>query len=326
MDIKGKLLVVDDEVEVLNSLKRVFHKEYEVYIAAGAAEAFNILEKSDIEVILCDQRMPNMKGTEFLTKVKDIYPDIIRILITGYSALYDVMIATNESNVFMYLTKPWNVVDLKHSLKEAFDKNSLIRENKKLIDELKNANIYLEEKIKERTREVEMTNEKLKLLNIQLQELAKKDTLTGLNNRRDLSNKFREEQLRAARLNSPLTLMLIDMNNFKAVNDMFGHVAGDFLLIKFAEVATTLIREGLDFIFRIGGDEFLLIMTGCDETSALEVGARLDMELQNHTEIVSLAYGVIEIDHKSNTAFEEYVKIADDRMFEHKRNFKKLQR
>jgi DNA-binding NtrC family response regulator len=100
MGAKENLLIIDDEIEVLNTLKRVFHKDYNLHITESPKEAFEIMDKFDIGVILCDQRMPEMKGTEFFKKVKDLYPDTIRILITGYSELSDVIYSINEGNIF----------------------------------------------------------------------------------------------------------------------------------------------------------------------------------------------------------------------------------
>ena len=127
MDVKGKLLILDDEIEILNALKRVFHKDYELYITSSPKEAFSILKKTNIGVILCDQRMPEMKGTELFTIIKDLYPNIIRILITGYSELRDVIISINEGNIYRYITKPWDLTDLKSSVREAFEKSYLKR-------------------------------------------------------------------------------------------------------------------------------------------------------------------------------------------------------
>lgn len=96
MGEKGNLLIIDDEIEILNTLKRIFHKDYELHITESPKEAFKIMEKFNIGVILCDQRMPEMKGTEFFTKVKELYPDTIRILITGYSELNETAFAVKR--------------------------------------------------------------------------------------------------------------------------------------------------------------------------------------------------------------------------------------
>ncbi|MGV8981887.1 ATP-binding protein [Clostridium sp.] len=161
MDAKGNLLIVDDEIEVLNTLKRVFYKDYEVHITQSPKEAFSVMEKFNIGVILCDQQMPEMKGTEFFTIVKDLYPNTVRILITGYSELSDVIMSINEGHIFRYLTKPWKLFDLKSSVNEAFKKNALIKENLYMVEALKNTNIELKDKVRERTQELEAKNKEL---------------------------------------------------------------------------------------------------------------------------------------------------------------------
>ena len=161
MDTKGNLLIIDDEIEVLNTLKRVFYKDYNLHITQSPKEAFNIMGKFNIGVILCDQHMPEMKGSEFFTIIKDLYPNTIRILITGYSELSDVIMSINEGHIFRYLTKPWNLFDLKNSVNEAFKKNDLIKENLIMVETLKNANIILKDKVRERTQELVVKNEEL---------------------------------------------------------------------------------------------------------------------------------------------------------------------
>ena len=134
MDDKKNLLIIDDEIEILNTLKRIFYKEYNVHITQNTKDAFEIMKKVNIGVILCDQQMPKMKGTDFFIIVKDMYPSTIRILFTGYSDLSDAIKSINEGQIFRYLTKPWNLYELKSSVKEAFDKNALICENKIMIE------------------------------------------------------------------------------------------------------------------------------------------------------------------------------------------------
>lgn len=162
MDTKENLLIIDDEIQVLNTLKRVFYKSYSLHIIQNPIEAFSIMEKFDIGVILCDQQMAEMKGIEFFALIKDLYPNTIRILITGYSDISDVVKSVNEGHIFRYLTKPWNLFDLKSSVKEAFKKNALIRENLNMVEALKNTNVILKDKVRERTQELEVKNNELK--------------------------------------------------------------------------------------------------------------------------------------------------------------------
>lgn len=109
MTDKIKVLYVDDEENNLFSFKATFRVKYQVFTAISGSKAIDILnEHPDIEVILTDQRMPEMTGVEFLKSILPIHPDPIRILLTGYADLKASIDAVNEGKIFHYLSKPWN--------------------------------------------------------------------------------------------------------------------------------------------------------------------------------------------------------------------------
>jgi signal transduction histidine kinase len=159
------LLIIDDEVEITKSLVRQFRKKYKVFTTTNAEDGFKILEKENIQVILSDERMPGMTGVEFFTKIKDKYPDILKLILTGYSDIEAVIRAINDGQVFRYATKPWNPIELDSIIKEAFDKYDLILQNRKLMNSLRELNRSLEEKVISRTLELERLNVKLSELN-----------------------------------------------------------------------------------------------------------------------------------------------------------------
>lgn len=165
--VEKHLLVIDDEVDITKSLFRQFRRKYKVYTATNGDDALKIMNEYPIQVILSDQRMPGMTGVDFFGKIKDKYPEVLKMILTGYSDIDAVVNAINVGQVFRYLTKPWNPLELELAVKEAFEKHELLTNNKKLLVELKNANTHLEEKIKERTHELESANDRLKLLNIE---------------------------------------------------------------------------------------------------------------------------------------------------------------
>ena len=171
MDINGliekHLLVIDDEVEITKSIFRQFRRKYKVHTATNGNDALDIMEKEPIQVVLSDQRMPGMTGVDFFGKIKNKYPDALKMILTGYSDIEAVVGAINDGQVFRYLTKPWNPVELDMAVKEAFEKHELITSNKRLMIELQNANKSLEKKVKERTMELEKANERLINLNIE---------------------------------------------------------------------------------------------------------------------------------------------------------------
>lgn len=167
IEISRNLLIIDDEVEITRTLQRQFRRKYNVLKANSAMDAIPIMETENIQVILSDQRMPGMTGIDFFSKIKDKFPDSLKLILTGYSDIGAVIEAINRGQVFRYLTKPWNPVELEVAIQEAFDKFDLVNYNKRLLNELNETNKNLENKVKERTIELEQSNEKLKKINIE---------------------------------------------------------------------------------------------------------------------------------------------------------------
>jgi serine phosphatase RsbU (regulator of sigma subunit)/CheY-like chemotaxis protein len=117
---KLKLMVVDDEPDNLDLLFRTFRRDFKVYKAESALQALQVLDESgEMAIIISDQRMPEMNGTEFLGKTVDRFPDTIRILLTGYTDVEDLVEAINSGQVFKYITKPWNPEELKRVVQQA---------------------------------------------------------------------------------------------------------------------------------------------------------------------------------------------------------------
>ncbi|NEU75198.1 SpoIIE family protein phosphatase [Hassallia byssoidea VB512170] len=119
---KLKLMVVDDEPDNLDLLYRTFRRDFQVYRASHARDAIEILDREgEMAVIISDQRMPEMNGTEFLSRTVDRFPDTIRILLTGFTDVEDLVDAINSGQVFKYITKPWNPDRLKAIVGQAVD-------------------------------------------------------------------------------------------------------------------------------------------------------------------------------------------------------------
>jgi diguanylate cyclase (GGDEF)-like protein/PAS domain S-box-containing protein len=115
------LLLVDDDVNVLGALHRLFRRDnYRVLTAASPAEGFELLALYHVQVILCDQKMPVMNGTEFLSKVKEMYPDTMRIILSGYTGVETVLDSINRGAIYRFYTKPWNETELRDNVRLAF--------------------------------------------------------------------------------------------------------------------------------------------------------------------------------------------------------------
>lgn len=105
--MKANILFVDDEENILRTMKLIFGKTHNVFLASSGAQALEIIQQNKIKVIICDQRMPNMFGVEVLKKVMEISPATMRILLTGYSDVSDIVDSINQAEIFRYIMKPW---------------------------------------------------------------------------------------------------------------------------------------------------------------------------------------------------------------------------
>jgi FixJ family two-component response regulator len=115
------LLLVDDETNILNSLTRALRRDgYRILTATCAKEGLEILGRENVDVIVSDQRMPGMTGTELLSRVKEMYPEIVRIVLSGYTDLSAITNAINEGAIYKFLTKPWDDEDLRTQIQDAF--------------------------------------------------------------------------------------------------------------------------------------------------------------------------------------------------------------
>lgn len=125
---KPKILVVDDEPDNLDLLYRTFYRDYKVLRATSGPAALDLLaQEGDVSVIISDQRMPMMSGTEFLSLTATQYPDIIRIILTGYTDVEDLVEAINAGKVFKYVTKPWEAEELKAVVRQALDTHNVLK-------------------------------------------------------------------------------------------------------------------------------------------------------------------------------------------------------
>ena len=124
------LLVVDDEVDVLESLRHQFHRGYRVLTSVSGHQAIEILKKDNVELILTDQRMPGMSGDQFLREARRLKPDAIRMLFTGYADMQAVISAVNEGHIFRYIMKPWDSSELESIIRQGVEQYELLAERK----------------------------------------------------------------------------------------------------------------------------------------------------------------------------------------------------
>lgn len=133
---KISILYVDDETHNLMSFKATFRTKYDVHTAISGAEGLEVLARTPIDIVITDQRMPNMTGVQFLEKVIESYPSPMRILLTGYTDMTAIIDAVNKGEIYHYLNKPWNKEELEEVIEKAYEvylkKLEVIEENKEL--------------------------------------------------------------------------------------------------------------------------------------------------------------------------------------------------
>nr|MBL8410449.1 response regulator [Dechloromonas sp.] len=164
------LLFVDDEPGILSSLRRLFRPQgYRILIAESGQAGLDILEKENVDLVISDMRMPEMDGATFLKNVRQRWPNVVRILLTGYADITSTVSAINEGEIYRYISKPWDDNEIVQVVNDALERRRLQDENRRLSEltlrqneELKELNAGLEQKVNERTAEVRVALNELK--------------------------------------------------------------------------------------------------------------------------------------------------------------------
>ena len=177
MNQSATLLLVDDEVNVLKSLMRLLHAHnYRLLMAASGTEALALMAREPVDLVISDMRMPHMDGAELLAKIRQQWPDTMRLLLTGHADMTQTVAAINQGEIYRYIAKPWHDDELLLIVAQALEQQKLKRENARLQQltaeqnaALREANTTLEQKVAQRTAELsqlvsflEMTQQELK--------------------------------------------------------------------------------------------------------------------------------------------------------------------
>ena len=150
------ILVVDDEIRSQEALRRTLEEDFTVFTASGAEAAQRIMEREFIQIVLCDQRMPDVSGVEFLRRVRSLWPDTIRIILSGYTDAEDIIAGINDAGIWQYVLKPWQPDQLLLLLKGAAELHRLQQDNQRLTLELKTDDAALRRRVDAKRTQAKM--------------------------------------------------------------------------------------------------------------------------------------------------------------------------
>lgn len=276
-------LCVDDEPVVLNAIRTLLTNQLDnnhiIEIAESAEEALEICEDllangDELNLIISDYIMPDMQGDELLARIHAISPNTITILLTGQSFIEGVKRAINNANLYRFLEKPFNNDDIVLTVRGAHLVYAQARELERQNESLRLMNANLEALVEQRTHELREKNQ-------ELERIAATDRLTGVYNRLRLDQIQEKELAYAERYGVAFSLLLLDVDQFKSINDQFGHRTGDMVLIDLARVLGENIRK-TDTLGRWGGEEFLIICPNTQIDNAQQMAEHIRQKVQEH--------------------------------------------
>ncbi len=275
MTAKGRILIVDDDQVVRSVFAALLPREgYACAMADDAEMALKMLAQDPYDLVLTDILLPGIDGVELLRRIKEAHPSLDVILMTAYASM-ETLLAAIRAGVYDYLTKPFdNLDDVLHKVGRALEKRRIVKENERLIEYLRQANTQidlmnrdLERQVVDRTRQLEDANRRL-------EQLSLTDDVTGLFNQRFLHQRLEEEFRRATRYRQPLSVLMLDLDNFKLVNDTHDHLFGSRVLARVGRVLKDTVRN-IDLVIRYGGDEFVVILPHTDICQGVQVAERI---------------------------------------------------
>ena len=245
---KLRILIVDDEEVARSSLREFLEDQnFAVHAVESGPQALSWLERSPMDILVADLVMPKMDGIDLTRAAKALQPDIHVIIMTGYGTI-ERAVESMKAGAADFITKPLAFDHILHII-------SRFQETQRLRRLAHEREYY--------------------------RDLSNVDDLTGIFNHRYFMQVLQTEISRQKRYRRSLALMMIDIDNFKDVNDRFGHSVGDATLKEIAQLLQKSIR-GCDFVARYGGEEFMVILPETAETEAAQVGERILTTIRQH--------------------------------------------
>ncbi|MBE9529661.1 MAG: diguanylate cyclase [Proteobacteria bacterium] len=289
--MENKILIVEDDAVIAKLMYEFLSRSgYQAITTHSAEEAEKILLEEEIHIILTDIKLPGTDGITFTKNVKKQY-NLDVIITTGYSAEYFYEDAINNGASDL-IFKPIRLNELMLRINRVIRERSLINERDKMIERLKKLSI--------------------------------RDPLTELYNSRHFYGQLEDEIQRSERYLHPLSLIFIDIDNFKTINDTYGHMVGDQALLLIAKKMQTSLRSQ-DTAYRFAGDEFTIILPETTSDNAKFVADRIKSEMEKESLVIleqeitkiTLSIGIAE--YQRNEKKEQFVHRADVTMYEAKK-------
>lgn len=260
------LIVDDDELVRMTLSVLVSSFGYHCLVAGDGIEALAVLKSTSVDLVLSDIVMPGMDGLDLLSHIKESYDDTDVIISTGFHEKASYA-EVIKAGAIDFIKKPIDQAELEAKLARA------VRERKMMSD---------------------------------LELLSQQDGLTSILNRRAFEERFSDELERAFRQQYPLMLAILDIDNFKEFNDEHGHQEGDKVLVSLAEILKECTRESVDMCFRIGGDEFAVLLPQATATQGTEIVQRILLSfVERSFGSTSLSIGLVSCTRDKNLPVDE---------------------
>lgn len=295
-----KILVVDDCHDSINLLQNILkQKKYHIITARSGEEALIAGKEIMPDLILLDIDMPGISGFEVCQQLKcELGLNNVPIIFVSACDEINNVIEGFRLGGVDYITKPFRKEEVLARVNTHLQLKNLLEEKTKLIEKLDQA--------------------------------SRTDSLTGLSNRRDLLEKLNYEAKRFERNKKPFSIILADIDKFKAINDTYGHGGGDYILVEIAKLLTRNARDQ-DIVSRWGGEEFLILLPETDSSGAKNLAEKYRQIIESHNfkfdgnQIsVTMSFGVNMMHHNEDlkNVVKAVIKRADDCLYKAKRNGK----
>ena len=287
------ILIVDDNQEIRNFLEKfLLAKGFQCISTGSSEEALEIIEDDSIQVVISDIILPGISGLELATKIKQKHENIDIIIMTGHGRDFSYEEAVRKGACDM-VVKPFRMEELLLRIERTLSEQRMRTERKIILEELKR--------------------------------LAITDDLTTLFNSRHFYQRLKDEINRSRRYQTPLSLLMLDIDFFKDYNDRYGHLEGNKVLQQIGETIQACLRS-MDTAYRYGGEEFTVLLPQTINTEAATVAKRIKKSIaklkfypeENETASITISIGVAEYRHED--APEKFVKRADQAMYMSKEN------